>query len=214
MRWIDGHKHFVPLAVVQTGSNEHTFPLVQQGWVQIKPTIDQFQDITVDAASRTATAAKHQNTIRQRRTESQIDVIAFNTIRIDGYQATRQQRHRGALLASFALETSRTRTIENVIRFVLQRWTTDAIVLAWIICAASQTNRTILATKQLIAFAQVVANAILAFTMHTRLIPIAFVDFFLANNTFVAQITFACVGIDLYKSIGIMIVYICISNED
>lgn len=161
--------------------------------MQIQSPIHQFQNVTVNAAS----AAKYQNAVRQRRTEAQRNVIAFGAIRIHCDQTVTAQRQCGVFLATIATEAVRACTVEDVLDLVQQTRCTRATVQTRKVQTGRQWDGTIFATPQGFATAIVVSNVIGALAMHARSVFLAFVDFGVANQAFVANVTFARVRIYL-----------------
>lgn len=161
--------------------------------MQIQSSVHQFQNVTVNAAA----TAKHQNAIRQRRSEAQRNVVAFGPVCVHCDQPISTQRQCGVLLAAIASKTVRTRAIEDVIDFVQQTWCARAAVQTRRIQTRRQRDGTIFATPKGFATAIVVANVIGALAMHARSEFLAFVDFCVADHTFVANIAFARVRVDL-----------------
>lgn len=131
MRRVDGDKHFVPFAVVKSRADEDSFPLVEQRRVKIQSTVDQLEDVAVGADQRVDRCAKCENSIRQCRPESQLDVVAFHdAVRLDCYQTAVVEAHRADRLAGVAEESILARAVELVLGLVLQIRNTKAVVLA------------------------------------------------------------------------------------
>lgn len=130
----------LPFGVVEIGTEEDAFPLVQQTRMQIQLSVEQFETVVRLPLS------DGQQSFGQRRAESETQIVSFLAVSLDGHKRRAVKGHGGGVLAQLAVETERALTSELVDRFVLQEGSADATVKAGDIDAAQQLNRAVFAT--------------------------------------------------------------------
>lgn len=187
MRRVDPDEDLLPLAVVESGTDKDSLPTIQQGGVQIKPSVVQYQDVGGRSIS------ERQNTIWQRSLEPQMNIIPFIPGCVHNQQTLRSKRHRRSRVTSLTLETLSTRAVELVLRFILQIRYACSSVQARLPLTPGQLHRTILATPQPITVTVIVVPRVQTRSMNTRMVLQALIDIRLTVESLETWLTITCI---------------------
>ena len=190
VRQVEADADRLPLGVVEVRSEEDPLPLVEQTRVQIQLAVGQFQ------AVKGLALTDGQESVGQRRAESQRQVVAFVAVRLYSHERRAVEGHGGRVLAQLAVEAEWTLAGELVKRLLLQEGHTRSSVQAGDVDAAQQFHRAVLAAVVGRALALVVGYQVDALAVDARLQPVALVDLQLAVAALVARQTAARVVVD------------------
>lgn len=146
--------------------------------MKVQPSVDQLQDVTVEADRAVEGGSEGQNAIGQSRSESELDVVVFIAVRLDGDQTAVDEAHRADRLARLAEESIFARAVELVVGFVFQVRNAEAVVLTWRCQTAGKFDGAVFTAEVCVAVADVVVASINASTMQARM-DFALVDVFL-----------------------------------
>lgn len=98
--------------------------------MEVQPTVDQVQNVTVGTERAVVGSAESKNSVGQRCSEPQLNVVAFLSGSLDGDQAAVDEAHRANRFTSFTIKSILTSAVELMLSLVLQVRLATAVVLA------------------------------------------------------------------------------------